>query len=53
MQDLLLYIARSLVNNPDQVKVEVVENESSITLVLTVAAAQNQRISKQHCFPRF
>ena len=31
------YIARSLVNNPDQVKVEVVENESSITLVLTVA----------------
>lgn len=37
MQDLLLYIARSLVNNPDQVKVEVVENESSITLVLTVA----------------
>lgn len=37
MQDLLLYIARSLVNDPDQVNVEVVENESSITLVLTVA----------------
>lgn len=37
MQDLLLYIARSLVNDPDQVKVEVVENENSITLVLSVA----------------
>lgn len=37
MADLLLYIARSLVNNPDQVTVETKELESSITLALHVA----------------
>ncbi len=37
MADLLLYIARSLVNNPDQVTVETKESESSITLALHVA----------------
>lgn len=37
MADLLLYIARALVNNPDQVTVEVQEKESSTTLVLHVA----------------
>lgn len=37
MADLLLYIARSLVSNPDQVTVETKESESSITLALHVA----------------
>ncbi len=38
MADLLLYIARSLVSNPDQVTVETKESESSITLALHVAS---------------
>lgn len=38
MADLLLYIARSLVSDPDQVTVETKESESSITLVLHVAS---------------
>jgi predicted RNA-binding protein YlqC (UPF0109 family) len=37
MADLLLYIARSLVSDPDQVTVETKESESSITLALHVA----------------
>ena len=38
MADLLLYIARSLVSNPDQVTVETKESDSSITLALHVAS---------------
>ncbi len=37
MADLLLYIARALVNNPEKVTVEVQEKETSTTLVLHVA----------------
>ena len=37
MADLLLYIARSLVSNPEEVSVETKESESSITLALHVA----------------
>ncbi len=37
MTDLLLYIARALVSNPDQVTVDVQEKETSVTLVLHVA----------------
>ncbi len=37
MKELLLYIARLLVNNPDAVSVEVVETEKAINLQLKVA----------------
>lgn len=37
MKELLIYIARLLVDNPDQVVVEEVETEKSITLQLQVA----------------
>ena len=37
MEELLSYIAKSLVSEPDQVTVERQEKESSITLVLHVA----------------
>ncbi len=37
MADLLLYIAKELVSDPDQVSVETKETESNITLVLHVA----------------
>ncbi len=37
MKDLLLYIARSLVEHPDQVNVTEVENGDELTLELRVA----------------
>ena len=37
MEELLTYIAKSLVSEPDQVTVERQEKDSSITLVLHVA----------------
>lgn len=37
MKDLLAYIARSLVDNPDQVAVEAVMNGETLTLQLRVA----------------
>ena len=37
MKDLLLYIARSLVDHPDQVTVTEVENGDELTLELRVA----------------
>ena len=37
MKDLLLYIARSLVEHPDQVTVTEVENGDELTLELRVA----------------
>ncbi|HEX2141592.1 MAG TPA: KH domain-containing protein [Candidatus Limnocylindria bacterium] len=36
MKDLLLYVARHLVDNADAVSVEVEEDEDEVTLVLTV-----------------
>ena len=38
MKDLLLYIARSLVEHPDQVSVTEVERDGELTLELRVAA---------------
>jgi len=37
MLELVKYIAQQLVDNPDEVKVEEVENEKTIVLELTVA----------------
>lgn len=37
MKELLELIAKSLVDNPDAVSVEVVENDKNITLKLSVA----------------
>ncbi|NLB90830.1 MAG: KH domain-containing protein, partial [Clostridiales bacterium] len=37
MQELLLFIAQSLVDDPDQVTVEVNEEEQALTLTLSVA----------------
>lgn len=37
MKELLIYIARLLVDNPDKVVVEEIETEKSITLQLQVA----------------
>ena len=37
MKDLLLYIARNLVENPDQVTVTEVERDGELTLELRVA----------------
>ena len=37
MKDLLLYIARSLVEHPDQVSVTEVERDGELTLELRVA----------------
>jgi len=37
MKDLIQYIARSIVDNPEQVKVEVVEGSHSSVLELRVA----------------
>lgn len=36
MKDLLEYLAKSLVDNPDDVKVEVIEGERSVILQLKV-----------------
>jgi hypothetical protein len=36
MKDLLEYLARALVDNPDDVKVEVIEGERSVILQLKV-----------------
>ncbi len=38
MKEFLESIARSLVDHPDQVRVEVVESEKNITLQLSVAS---------------
>ncbi|MBM9604307.1 KH domain-containing protein [Desulfopila inferna] len=37
MQDLVVYIAKALVDNPDEVKTTVSEEEDSITIGLSVA----------------
>lgn len=37
MKDLLEFLARSLVDNPDEVRVEEIESEDGVLLRLTVA----------------
>ena len=44
MKDLVEYIAKSIVNEPDAVKVEEETNEEGITLKLTVADDDKGRI---------
>jgi predicted RNA-binding protein YlqC (UPF0109 family) len=44
VKDLLLYIARSLVDNPDAVRVEVEEDDDEVTLVLTVEERDMGRV---------
>lgn len=43
-KDLVEYVARALVDNPDQVSVESVDDESTTTLRLRVAAADLGRV---------
>ena len=45
MKDLLLYIARSLVEHPDQVTVTEVENGDELTLELRVAPEDMGKVS--------
>ena len=44
MKDLVEYIAKSIVNEPDEVKVEEENNEDGITLKLQVADDDKGRI---------
>ncbi len=44
MKDLVEYIAKSIVNEPDAVNVEEEENDEGITLKLTVADDDKGRI---------
>ena len=44
MKDLVEYIAKSIVNEPDEVKVEEEETEDGLTLKLTVADDDKGRI---------
>ena len=44
MKELVEYIAKSIVNEPDEVKVEEEENEDGITLKLSVADDDKGRI---------
>ena len=44
MKDLVEYIAKSIVNEPDAVKVEEEENEEGLTLKLQVADDDKGRI---------
>lgn len=44
MKELLEYIARSLVDNPDAVQVEVDEDGDEVSLVLTVAESDMGRV---------
>ena len=44
MKELVEYIARSIVNEPDEVKVEEEETEDGLTLKLTVADDDKGRI---------
>lgn len=44
LQNLVEYIAQNLVADPDQVKVEVMENANAITLELHVASSDMGRV---------
>ena len=37
MKDLLIYVAKNLVDNPDEVSVNTIENDDSVTFELRVA----------------
>lgn len=44
MQDLVLHLVKPIVAHPDDVKVNVVEGEASVTLELTVNPADNDAV---------
>ena len=44
MKEILEYIAKNLVDDPDAVEIEVVENGDSVTLRLTVSAEDMGKI---------
>ena len=44
MKELLEYIARSLVDNPDAVNVEIEEDEDEVALILTVDESDMGRV---------
>jgi hypothetical protein len=44
VKEFLEYVARSLVDNPDAVQVEVEEEEDEISLILTVEQADMGRV---------
>ena len=44
MKELLEYLARSLVDNPDAVSVEVEEDEDEVALILTVDESDMGRV---------
>ena len=48
MKELLLYIARSLVDHPDQVTVTEVENGDELTLELRVAPEDMGKVIGRH-----
>ena len=48
MKDLILYLAKSLVDNPDQVQVTETENESTIVYELTVDPDDMGRVIGKH-----
>lgn len=48
MKDLILYLAQSLVEHPDEVQVTETENEDSIVYELTVNADDMGRVIGKH-----
>lgn len=48
MKDLIFYLAKSLVDNPDQVQVTETENESAIVYELTVDPDDMGRVIGKH-----
>lgn len=48
MKDLILYLAKSLVDNPDQVQITETENESTIVYELTVDPDDMGRVIGKH-----
>ena len=49
MKDLLLYIARNLVEDPDAVSVTEIEGDQELTLELRVAPDETTGRAKMHC----
>ncbi len=48
MKDLILYLAKSLVDNPDQVQITETETESAIVYELTVDPDDMGRVIGKH-----
>lgn len=48
LQETLLDIAKAIVDNPDEVKVETAEDERNITLTLTVAPDDTGMVIGRH-----